>query len=216
MQVRTFLSVLALIAPLASADIPHMGGEMNHVLVSVYQQTVYVTVERPEEMPLTLFNYHEHYTGAAGVLNRSGYNAQFGWLAGGFISLPPDAGVWIEALDQTPGLRTYSQYGFDPLFGTADSPTRWQWDGTMTHNWYAATMLGDYQATYSVYVGTLDGSPYPGYTPGGISLAWSYLRGGLGTADGSDAHVRDVRPIPAPGELAILPTLAAFGRRRRG
>lgn len=208
--------VLALLPAAASGDIPKMGGEMNHVLVSLYQNTVYVSIERPEELPLTLFNYGERYDGAARVLDRAGYNSQFGWLASGFISLPPDGGVWVEALAQTPGLRTYSQYEFDPLFGTAGSSPRWEWDGTMTHNWYAAMALGDYTATYSVYVGTADGEPYPGYTPGQVTLAWEYLSGGLtGGGAGSAADPRHAGRIPAPGVLWLLGALPlGWGRRR--
>lgn len=210
---------LALVAPAAVADIPKMGGEMNHVLVAVYQRQVYVTVERPEEMPLTLYNYGEHYDGAASVLNRAGYNAQYGWLANGFISLPPDASVWVETLDATPGLRAYEQGSFAPILGTGGSPSLWEWDGTMTHNWYAARALGDYAAAYRVYVGTDDGQLYQGYTPGEITLSWSYLRGGLqGGGPFGGVSPIGVHKIPAPATLfpVGLGALGLVPGRRRG
>lgn len=208
--------VPALLTGPVVADAPHMGGEMNHVLVSLYQKTIYVSIERPDELPLTLFNYHEWYDGPAHVLTRTGYNAQFGWLAGGYISLPPDGAMWVEAIDQTPGLRTYSQYSFDPLFTTGGSSARWEWDGAMTHNWYAAYALGEYEARYSVYVGTFDGEPYAGYTPGEITLRWTYPVGGIGPLDGARVNPRDVEPIPAPAGWCLVLAMGLAPRRRRG
>jgi hypothetical protein len=123
--------------------------------------------------------------------------------------------MWIEAIDQTPGLRSYEQGSFDPIFGTAGAPTRWQWDGTMTHQWYAAYALGEYLASYSVYVGTLDGEPYAGYTPGGIALSWSYLAGGLGTTGGGFTGVIGVEPAPAPGAACVLGAAGLVMLRRR-
>jgi hypothetical protein len=198
----------------ALADTPKMGGEMNHVLVTVYQKQVYVAIERPEEMPLTLYNYGEHYDGAASVLDRSGYNSQYGWLAGGFISLPADAAVWVEPIDATPGLRSYSQGAFAPIFGTAGSPGLWEWDGTMVHNWYGASVLGGYEAHYRVFVGTQDRQFYPGYTPGEITLSWEYLSGGLqeGGPFGGVAPDR-VSRIPAPGALWLVAFAGLLPRR---
>jgi len=198
------LSVVGM-ASVAMADTPHMGGQMNHILVSLFDNTIYAAIENPGDMPLTLYNYGEHYSGGASVLNRSGYNAQYGWLANGFIDLPPDAGIWIEPIDVTEGLRTYEALTFDPIFGTDSSSSLWQWDGSMTHNWYAAYAAGDYQATYNIFVGTLDGQPYPGYTPGQISLTWSYPAGGLdGLAGFGSVSTRRVSQIPAPGSLMLL------------
>jgi len=218
---RTLLCLawgLGAIASPAMADIPKMGGEMNHVLVTLYQQQVFVTIERPEDTPHTLYNYHESYDGPASVLDRLGYNAQYGWLANGFISLPSDASMWIEAIGQTPGLRTYEQGTFDPIFGTAGSATRWIWDGTMVHNWYAAAVVGNYAASYSLFVGYTDtGEPYPGYTAGGVTLDWTYPRGGLDWVGGSFVEASSVSQIPAPATLwgAGFALLGSARRRRR-
>ncbi len=165
---------VALVCGPAVGSQPRMGGEMNHVLVSVYQKTVYVSIERPWELPLTLYDYGEVYDGPASVLNGSAYNGQFGWLANGFINLPADATMWVEPVEQTDGLRTHAQGTFEPILGTDGSPVLWEWNGTMVHNWTSAFTFGDYSATYRVLVGYADGTPYPGYTPGEITLAWSY------------------------------------------
>lgn len=217
---RTSLCIalgLGMVASTAVADIPKMGGEMNHVFVTLDQQQVFVTIERPEETPHTLFNYRESYDGPASVLNRRGYNAQYGWFPNGFISLPTDASMWVEVLDQTEGLGTYEQGSFDPIFGTAGSSSRWVWNGTMVHNWYAAAVVGDYAAAYSVFVGYTDtGEPYPGYTAGGITLGWTYPRGGLDWIDGSSVEARSVSQIPVPATSACLGLgLLGFVRRRR-
>lgn len=204
-MMRRLLMVMAAAGASASADVPKMGGEMNHILVSVFQKTVYVGIERPEELPLDLYNYREHYDGAASVLDRSGYNSQLGWLANGFISLPPDAEMWVEAIHRDAGLRAYGELGFEPILGTPGSSTRWVWNGTMTHNWYAASALGTYNASYRVYVGTWAGDLYPGYTPGFIALSWEYLRGGLGGVFGSGViGAEDVSRVPSPDGLALV------------
>jgi len=207
--------VCGTLAGAALAQSPKMGGEMSHVLVSLYQQRVYISLERPDEVPLTMRNYHERYSGNAGVLDRSGYNAQFGWLANGFISLPSDAAMWIESIDQTPGLRAFEQGTFAPIFGTSGSSTLWEWDGSMVHNWYSAFAIGDYTATYRVFVGELDGSPYPGFTGGQITLGWTYPAGGLDSTGGRYTDVRAVRQVPATGASLVLAAAGVFGVRRR-
>ena len=214
---RVALQALACgaLAASALAQAPRMGGEMSHVLVSLYQQRVYISLERPDEVPLTMRNYQERYSGSAGVLDRSGYNAQFGWLANGFISLPSDAAMWIESIDQTPELRTFEQGTFAPIFGTAGSSSLWEWDGSMVHNWYSAVAIGDYTATYRVFVGEVDGSPYPGFTGGEITLGWTYPTGGLGSTGGMFADVRATRQIPAPGASLVIAAAGAVGVRRR-
>jgi hypothetical protein len=214
---RAALHMLACgtLAGASMAQAPKMGGEMSHVLVSLYQQQIYISLERPDELPLTMHNYQERYSGNAGVLDRSGYNAQFGWLANGFISLPSDAAMWIEPLDQTPGLRAFEQGTFAPIFGTAGSSTLWEWGGSMVHNWYSAFAIGDYEATYRVFVGALDGSHYPGYTGGQITLGWTYPTGGLGSTGGMYTDVRSTQQIPAPGASLVLAAAGVLGVRRR-
>jgi hypothetical protein len=82
--------------------------------------------------------------------------------------------MWVEAVEQTDGLRTHAQGTFEPILGTDGAPLRWEWNGTMTHNWSSAFSFGDYAATYRVFVGYFDGTPYPGYSPGEVTLAWAW------------------------------------------
>ena len=71
------------------------------------------------------------------VLNGKAYNFQYGWNVGGFFTLPPGSKIWIERIDGSPGLETYEEYSYTPVFGTGGSPRLWRWDGSMVHNVYA-------------------------------------------------------------------------------
>jgi hypothetical protein len=53
---------------------------------------------------------------------------------------------------------------FAPIFGTNGSSSRIQWNGTMLHNWYAATAAGSYSATYRIYFGDSN-TPRPLLSP---------------------------------------------------
>lgn len=162
---------------------PHNEGPMEHVLITLDSDTQTLTVTPPEvdeALPLRCFA-GETYDPPADVLSGACYNDQYGWLPGGFISLPPDSAIWIEVVDPSAELGTYEggmrsmtpTHSYDPLFGTDGSPERWMWDGTMMHNWYAATTPGPHTATYHVYVGDLSGNPLPGYIGDEVTLAWS-------------------------------------------
>jgi hypothetical protein len=93
------------------------------------------------------------------LLDGKAYNFQYGWNAGGFISLPPGTGIWIEQIRTTPGLEVYSRPpanpAWTPILGTDGSSPRWKWSGAMTHNAYAVLdpALTQYEAEYRVYLG---------------------------------------------------------------
>jgi hypothetical protein len=93
------------------------------------------------------------------VLTGKAYNSQYGWNVGGLFALPPGAAIWIELLDCSPGLETYSGWGrlasYAPLFGTAGSPTLWKWSGVMVHNTYAVLNppTDRLYAEYHLYLG---------------------------------------------------------------
>lgn len=88
---------------------------------------------------------HPNYTGKFAVLNGRAYNAQYGWLASGFFSLPAGQAIWIEQLSLTGGaVATYeggngsglpmagnglTEPGMTlrPIFGTDGSSTFWKW-----------------------------------------------------------------------------------------
>lgn len=128
-------------------------------------------------------------------LNDKGYNAQYGWNAGGFIQLPAGSAIWIEELDSTPGLEVYQApidaNGYAPLFGTGGTSPRWKWSGRMSHNYYATTGFAEqpHEATYRVYLGDLaSGAPLPGYVAAEVTFDFA-LPGdydGDGSVDGAD------------------------------
>ncbi len=93
----------------------------------------------------------------------------------------PDAAIWIEALSQSAGLKSYlavgkfgvnadntqnvdpNAHGYTGIFGTDGSPAKWKWDYKMDHNvyavsWDALTPNQLYSATYHVYVGDSAGN----------------------------------------------------------
>ncbi len=181
------LVLLAVALPLhAGADLvwPRTEGEMLHVMVALDRDMKMVHVHTdslPEPPPLR--NFGEQHFPPADVLDAKGYNDQYGWLADGFISLNPDEALWVELVDQTPGLETYEggmrsmkqTHTYSPLFTTAGSSPRWRWTGTMVHNWYAASQFGEYDATYRVYLGDLSGTPLGDYMDDTVTLHWSYV-----------------------------------------
>lgn len=174
------IAMAAMIATTAAyADDPKMGGPMKHMMVSfVDDEYLDVSVDQNVPQPI-LQNYDETYEGDAAVLNDTYYNAQYGWLVGGFWTPPDDSLLWINEVHATPGLLTYSggnmmaPHSFDPIFGTDGSPMSIQWNGAMLHNWYAATERGNYVAFYEVYFGDEDGEPTPGYDPAEVTITWT-------------------------------------------
>ncbi len=122
------------------------------------------------------------------VLSDTSYNFQYGWNPAGFISLPPGAWIWIEQTESVPGLEVYQRPpaapAYAPIFGTADSPARWRWSGSMTHNVYAVSnpLQRDWAATYRVYLGDdVTGEPIADY--GAASITLEFLTHILGDFD---------------------------------
>jgi hypothetical protein len=117
------------------------------------------------------------------VLNNTAFSRRLGWNPGN-TTLAADiqtafgsgAGIWIERISQSAGLQSYKAVGkygvnsnntttvdpaaggYTPIFGTAGSSTKWQWDYLMDHNVYtvsSAYLVANqiYTANYRVYVG---------------------------------------------------------------
>ncbi len=109
---------------------------------------------RPLE-PGFAFEPHAAYS----VLSGKAYNAQYGWNAGGFFTIPAGAAIWIEQLDSSPGLEVFDGWGksgsYAPILGTDHSPRLWRWSGVMTHNTYAvaAPVTDRFYAEYHIYFG---------------------------------------------------------------
>jgi hypothetical protein len=120
------------------------------------------------------------------VLSGKAHNFQYAWNPGGIFSPPAGAAVWIECLSASPGLECYDGPGnkmltiprtYAPIFGTAGSPTRWQWYGQMAHNSYAVLNPSNnvMTAQYRIYFGdAVTGAPdaYANYDDATITLTW--------------------------------------------
>lgn len=197
---------------------PTLGGPMSHLLVSVFQQTVYLTLESPDMGTVVMQEGHG-FNGPAGVLNGTGYNAQFGWLANGFIALPSGAGMFVRTIGGSPWITVYSESGFQPILGTRGSDPVWQWNGTMVHNWYATRVHGEHTVTHEVFVGDQFARPLDGWTPGIIDLGFLYapVKGVLPTEPGSlrPGASPGVAPVPSPAGMFLLGGWVLLAHRRR-
>ncbi len=210
---RAALATVALTAGVASADLPQMGGPMSHLLVTIFDQQVYLSFESPSMSTVEMLEATSTYDGAASVLDHTGVNSQFGWLANGFISLPSGSGVFVRTLGASEHLSVYSEFGFDPILGTDGSDSIWQWNGQMTHNWYSSDVRGPHFASYEVFVGDLSGNPLEGWGSASIDLNFVFgqdLSDRLGSLGGGV-----VSTIPAPGSLSMLGLIGLGARRRR-
>ena len=186
---------------------------MSHLLITVFQNQVYLSFESPSMATVVMQDAGDGFDGAPSVLNNSGYNGQFGWLANGFISLPTNTGIFVRTITQSPHLNVYEADTFAAILGTDGSEDVWQWDGTMTHNWYSTDVHGTHFARYEVYVGDAMGNPLDTYTSGTIDLAFEYgpdLSHRIGVL-GSGS----VAATPTPGVLSIGGLGLLIGGRRR-
>tara|TARA_E500000318_G_scaffold54309_2_gene50614 strand:- start:41575 stop:42186 length:612 start_codon:yes stop_codon:yes gene_type:complete len=197
----------------ALASSPTLGGPMSHLLVTLFNNEIILSFESPSMSTVTMQDNAGDFVSGASVLNNNGYNGQFGWLANGFISLPPSSGIFVRTLASSPHLSVYEETTFASILGTDGSDDVWQWDGTMTHNWYSSDTHGEHLARYEVFVGDLAGNPLDGYTSATIDLRFEYgqdLSGRIGTL-GSGV----VPSVPAPGTITIMSAGLICTRRRR-
>jgi hypothetical protein len=118
------------------------------------------------------------------VLNGTAYSRRLGWNPGTGMNATAiqaafgaNASIWIEKISSSPGLETFQAIGlygvnangtttidpaangYAPIFGTASSSAKWQWDYMMDHNAnavpaaYITTPNQAFSATYRIYVG---------------------------------------------------------------
>jgi hypothetical protein len=194
-RTHTLLGIgwLTLVCATTRADgaIPQIGGgqigmamaPMKHVgiMLSGNQLSVEIDTSVPIPQLRPLESPYKFDPGATwSVLRTKAYNFQYGWNQGGFISLPSAAWIWIEQWDATPGLEVYQRPpalpAYAPVFGTADSPSRWRWTGAMAHNVYAVADPTEnlYEAFYRVYVGDdTTGEPLSEYASAEVVLQFS-------------------------------------------
>ena len=206
MKTTTMISccAFACVCGSAMAELPQLHAwPMQHIMLTFDGSTVGAHADPTAMDPVLLQRFSgESYDGAASVLDDSYYSDQYGWLADGFISLGADEFMWIERVSSSAGLNVYEGgmrmmrefHSYDAILGTDGSSDRWMWGGTMTHNWYSADALGDYEATYFVYVGDANGDAYTQYQGAEVTLYFS--------------------AVPAPSAMGLL-GLAGFGAMRR-
>lgn len=183
----------------------NVGMPMRHIMVSLSGNALSAHADWGDQRTVLERFPGETYLGAASVLENKAYGDQYGWMADGFIDPGAGNSISIELVSATAGLKTYeggrrmmkANHTYDPIFGTAGSADTWVWPGTMVHNWYAAELNGDYEATYRVFVSDAGGQSVAGFTDATVTLYF--------------------RAVPAPsavGTLACAGLLAS--RRRRG
>lgn len=162
-----------------------LGGLMSHVQIGVTGGQVLVYKDDPGLIPEMIGP--DAFSSPFSVLNGRGYNAQFGWTALFPFNLHGDL-IWIRLIEQTEGLLTFEGGWADdagtgipdpddqsmlPIFETYGSPDIWSWSGSMTHNWYAASVPGEYSASYEVYVGDTLGIMNTDYTPAQVTFEFN-------------------------------------------
>lgn len=201
-------STLAATATLASAGLPTAHTwPMEHIMISMdANNTLHAHINTDADHPIEMRRFPgETYDGNASALNDQYYSDQYGWILDGIIDPGFGNSIWIEMVTQTDGLSTYqggmrsmiAMHTFNPIFGTDGSNTAWQWSGAMTHNWYAAADLGDYAASYNIFVGDIDGNAVAGFGAATVTL--------------------NLRAVPAPASLALLGLGSlTITRRKRG
>jgi len=185
---------------LAGGSWPQSNGSMWHVMIDF--DGTNISVDAPTNpAPLEMQNYGETHTAPADALDGAMYNDQYGWLANGIFTPPANTAIWILETSATAGLETFEggmrpmrpNHTYAPIF--TDNATPWMWGGTMTHNWYTATSLGAFEATYDVYIGDLSGAPLAQYGSDSVTLRWN--------------------AVPTPGSSAVFLVAGAASCRRR-
>lgn len=197
------------LATLASADdLPRVEGPMRHVMISLDNGEIGAHVETGS-LATDLHAYlGDEYSGAAAVLNDSYYSSQYGWLAGGFISLGAGESIVIENIAMDDGLRVYEggmrmmreMHTYTPIFGTDGSSAQSIWAGTMRHDWFAVSDPGDYEASFRIFVRDALGNEVTSYGDASVSLYFGTVPapGGLGAlAIGGLLATRRGRSAPA-------------------
>ncbi len=187
---------------------------MKHAGVGLSGTVLTVHYDATPAVPLTMTSGHgaDYTPGKFEVLEGVYFNAQYGWLPNGFISLPADRAIWIERTNATqPVGSTFKVYeagnGMSNVPGEgmmnwtmneihAANGDIWQWDGVMQHDYYTADMTGSYSMSFDVYVGDLAGVADAAFTPASTTFEFSVV------------------PEPTTFALAMLGVVGIVARRR--
>lgn len=200
-----FISVLVCASTITSADLPNAHTwPMEHVMISMDNNQLEAHTNTDALHPVEMQRFvGQTYTGNAAALEDQYYSDQYGWILNGIVDPGFGNSIWIELISQTDGLSTFEggrrmmidQQTFNPIFGTDGSDMAWQWSGMMTHNWYSAQELGDYAATYRIFIANDQGTQ--------------------GTSFGDTTVTLNFRAVPAPSAIALLGLGSLVATRRR-
>lgn len=178
---------------------------MEHIMISMgANNELHAHVMADANSPVEMLRFAgETYDGNASALDDQYYTDQFGWALDGIVNPGLGNSIWIEMTSQSDGLSTYDggmrmmipMQTFNPIFGTSNSSSSWQWDGMMQHNWYSASELGDYEASYRIYIGDSMGNEASGYTETNVTI--------------------NLRAVPTPSSLALLGMGSLIATRRK-
>lgn len=177
---------------------------MEHIMISMDGTDLHAHTNTDAANPVMMQRFMgETYDGNASALEDQYYSDQYGWVLDGIVDPGFGNSIWLELTTQTAGLETYSggrrmmigAQTFNPLFGTNGANMDWQWSGMMTHNWYAAENIGDYEATYRIYIGDSVGNAVSGFGETTVTL--------------------NLRAVPSPSGLALLGMGSIIATRRK-
>lgn len=156
---------------------------MKHALVSQAGSTLSVHIDTPPATPVVMMSgASQDYTPSKfDVLEDVHFNAQYGWLPDGFVSLPAERSIWIERTSATQpagsafkvfeagnGMEGMAAWSMNEIY--SHDGFRWQWDGVMQHDYYTASRPGDYEMAFTIYVGDASGIPDPNYVAASAAL----------------------------------------------
>lgn len=181
---------------------------MIHARVGLVGQELSVSIDSSPPSPVIMASgYGVDYTpDMFNVLENKYFNAQYGWLPNGFISLPANRTLWIERTGVVApagaSLHVYeagmamelASWTMSEIY--AADGDKWQWDGAMQHDYYVADKPGSYSMQFKVYVGDSSGVQDLAYPPATTALSFVAL------------------PEPSTAALAIIVAMAAMGMRR--
>jgi len=179
-------------APMIHADVSFDGTNIGVVLDTSHDTPMLRPLTPPAE-----FDPAQPWA----VLTGKAYNYQYAFNPSGFITLPVNAGIWVERISQDAALEVYTRppaASYTRIF--ENDGDRFKWSGAMQHNAYAVLNPTEstYSATYKIYIGDANtGDPLDGY--GSANTTWTWT----------------ATPIPEPASLGVLGLGAMLLLRRR-
>ncbi|MEO2048899.1 MAG: PEP-CTERM sorting domain-containing protein [Pirellulales bacterium] len=186
---------------------------MKHAGIGLTGTVFTVHYDATPAVPLSMISGHgaDYTPDKFQVLEDVYFNAQYGWVPDGFISLPADRFIWIERTGTIqPANSMFKVYeagngsmipGEGMMNWTmneiySSNGEIWQWDGVMQHDYYTADIPGSYSMSFDVYLGDFSGVQDVSFTP--VSTTFEFV----------------VVPEPTTIALAILGIVVMVVRRR--